>query len=233
MKGVNNMRLFIAQPMTGKSTDEINLIRGIVARAFIDHLIEEEDFTTVELIDQVNLPDPMAVPRHVSERDVRLRCLGRSITMLGSADVVIFAGDWNSAKGCHIEKEICETYNIPIYDIKKYMKDHRYIGDRYELVFPELGEYEGLPDTDIYPVTIISDRYTGVYSGGDWTAWACDADDIPEGIFDSDVECANAWSKLKRDRKKGKIIFGVGNTPNEAMRDLIKSNNQITSNSDK
>ena len=222
------MRLFIAQPMTGKSTDEINLIRGIVARAYIDHLIEEEDFTTVELIDQVNLPDPMEIPSHFSERDVRLRCLARSIRLLASADMVIFAGDWQNAKGCQIEKEICERYNIPIYDIEEYMKENRYIGDRYELVFPELGEYEGLPDTDIYPVTIISDRYTGVYSGGEWTAWACGADDIPEGIFDSDVECAKAWSKLKRDRKKGKIIFGVGNTPNEAMRDLIKSNNQIT-----
>lgn len=222
------MRLFIAQPMSGIPEDEINMIRGIVARAYIDHLIEEEEFTTVELIDQVNLPDPMAVPRHMSERDVRLRCLGRSITMLGSADVVIFAGDWQNAKGCIIEREICDRYNIQTYDIKGYMKDHRYIGDRYELVFPELGKYGGIDNTDIYPVTIISDRYTGTYSGGEWTAWACDADSIPEGIFDSDVECASAWSKLKRDRKKGKIIFGVGSTPNDAMCDLIKSNNQIT-----
>lgn len=33
------MRLFIAQPTNGIPEDEINMTRGIVARAYIDHLI--------------------------------------------------------------------------------------------------------------------------------------------------------------------------------------------------
>lgn len=219
------MRLFIAQPMNGPE-DEINMIRGIVARAYIDHLIEENEFTTVELINQVNLPDPMAVPQHVSERDVRMRCLGRSITMFGSADVVIFAGDWQNAKECIIEREICDKYNIQIYDIKHYMKDHRYIGDRYELVFPELGKYDGAepsPSTDIpYPLCIIYDRHDGKYSGGKWIAFNCTHDDIPLNINADDVTCAcaDAWASLKMRRDEGKFLYGVGDTPEDAIRDL-------------
>jgi hypothetical protein len=81
---------------------------------------------------------------------------------------------------------------------------------------------------EIYPITIISDRYSGVYSGGEWTAWALDPDNLPDGIFDSDVECAVAWSELKEDRKRGKLAFGIGNTPDEALRDLVRSNGTIT-----
>lgn len=220
------MRLFIAQPMNGIPEDEINMIRGIVVRAYIDHLIEEGEFTTVELIDQVNLPDPATVPQHVSERDVRLRCLGRSITMLGSADIVIFVGDWQNAKGCIIEREICNRYNIPTYNIKEYMKDHRYIGDQYELVFPELGKYED-PETPLsadipYPLCIIYDRHNEKYSGGKWVAFNCTHDDIPININADDVTsaCAAAWASLNRRRNEGKILYGVGDTPEDAINDL-------------
>ena len=214
------MKLFIAQPisMNGMPEDEINMIRGIVVRAYIDHLIEEGEFTTVELIDQVNLPDPATVPQHVSERDVRLRCLGRSITMLGSADIVIFAGDWQNAKGCIIEREICNRYNIPTYNIKEYMKDHRYIGDQYELVFPDEDSETPL-STDIpYPLCIIYDRHNGKYSGGKWIAFNCTHDDIPLNINADDV--TSAWESLKRRRNEGKILYGVGDTPEDAINDL-------------
>lgn len=220
------MKLFIAQPMTGKSDDEINLIRGIVSRAYIDHLIETKEFTTVELIDQVNLPDPVSIPVGISDHEIRLRYLGRSIQLLATADIVIFAGDWQNAKGCNIEMEICKRYNIPTYNIKEYMKDHRYVGDRYELVFPELGEYEDTEtslSTDIpYPLCIIYDRHNGKYSGGRWIAFNCTHDDIPLNI-NADVAaiaCAEAWASLRMRRNEGKILYGVGNTPEDAINDL-------------
>jgi hypothetical protein len=37
-------------------------------------------------------------------------------------------------------------------------------------------------ETLLYPVTVIKDRYNGVYSKGKWTAFNCHADDIPLGI---------------------------------------------------
>lgn len=217
------MRLFIAQPMTGKSDDEINLIRGIVSRAYIDHLIETKEFTTVELIDQVNIPDPEGI-ENLSGKEKRLTYLGRSIQLIATADIVIFAGDWREAKGCVVERLICVDYDIPIYDIKAYMSKHRYIGDQYEVVFPELGKYEdpeASPSTDIpYPLCIIYDRYNGTYSGGKWVALNCTPDAIPLNIAADDVSCAAIWALLKRRRDEGDILYGVGDTPEDAINDL-------------
>ena len=88
-------------------------------------------------------------------------------------------------------------------------------------------EYQKSVDK-MYPITIISDRYSGTYSGGEWTAWPYDPDNLPDGIFAGDVECARVWTDLKEDRKRGELAFGVGNTPEEALRDLVRSNNTIT-----
>lgn len=74
---------------------------------------------------------------------------------------------------------------------------------------------------NIYPLAVISDRYSGCYSGGDYTAWCYGVDYIPRGIFEDDVTCANTWGELKKGREDGSEVFGVGDTPDEALRDLI------------
>ena len=53
--------------------------------------------------------------------------------------------------------------------------------------------------SDIYPLTVVSDRYTGTYSGGEYTAW---------NLYD--------YFRTTRD------IYGRGDTPNEAAIDLSK-----------
>lgn len=71
---------------------------------------------------------------------------------------------------------------------------------------------------EIYPVTIVIDRYGGTYSGGLYTAWNCEACDVPVEIYESDIECGDFW----RDYKK---IVGKGTTPMLALEDLrIKLN---------
>lgn len=86
---------------------------------------------------------------------------------------------------------------------------------------------------DIYPLTITKDRYTGVYSGGEWTAWYCDADDVPPEIAADDVTCCDFWSTA-RDAKLSRLgyvkymangdfecpVFGVGGTIEAAVADL-------------
>lgn len=221
------MKLFIAQPMTGQPVDEINMIRGIVTRAFIESLVMTNNFDSFEVIDQVNLPDPEGI-ENMTRREKRLTYLGRSIQLLATADIVVFVGDWENAKGCVVEHGICVDYDIPIYDIKEYMSNHRYKGDQYELVFPELGEYKELDiSPNIYPCIIITDRYTGTYSGGEYTAWPCCFDEIPDGIFEDDVTCGSTWGELKTLRTQGRTLFGVGNTPNEALLDLLDADNKI------
>lgn len=81
---------------------------------------------------------------------------------------------------------------------------------------------------EIYPCTIAIDRYRGTYrdkymfddeSMGMWTAWNLDAEQIPADSEAEDVECANFWFT---ESKEHRYVFGVGNTPNEALENLAE-----------
>lgn len=67
--------------------------------------------------------------------------------------------------------------------------------------------------TEIYPLTIISDRYGGAYSGGDFTAWNMDYYEIPKEPDEDDVACMLFWDATD-------IVVGRGDTPQEAVDDL-------------
>lgn len=67
---------------------------------------------------------------------------------------------------------------------------------------------------DIYPLTIVSDRYSGTYSGGKFLAFNERVEDIPEGISHSDNGCAGFWSGYTG-------IVGKGSTLGEAASDLL------------
>ncbi|MBR1988021.1 MAG: hypothetical protein IKA36_03170 [Clostridia bacterium] len=85
-----------------------------------------------------------------------------------------------------------------------------------------LPQYEKDLDA-FYPLCVLKDRYGGAYSGGIWTAWVNGIDYIPDGVFSDDVECMTTWRKLQEERKEGKAIYGVGNTPEEALRDIVRA----------
>lgn len=88
-------------------------------------------------------------------------------------------------------------------------------------------------DFDIYPLTIVKDRYTGVYSGGEWTAWHCDADEVPPEIASGDLPCGRFWDSA-HDATVSRFlsldymvngdfecpVFGVGGTIEAAVADL-------------
>ena len=71
---------------------------------------------------------------------------------------------------------------------------------------------------DIYPLTIIRDRYNGVYSKGKYLAFNTDYYDIPQEIDGDDVECFDFWYSLEPN----KYIIGKGNTIEEALENLIE-----------
>ncbi len=68
-------------------------------------------------------------------------------------------------------------------------------------------------EDEIYPLTITADRYTGVYSGGEFIAWNLDANEVPEGIYSNDCGCHEFWLT-------NKIVCGKGKTVSEALADL-------------
>lgn len=67
-----------------------------------------------------------------------------------------------------------------------------------------------------YPCTIIKDRYTGAYSGGEWTCWPCDENKIPKEQRGDDITCMDFWNIVD------KSIIGIGNSPQEALGNLVK-----------
>lgn len=74
-----------------------------------------------------------------------------------------------------------------------------------------------IEEIDIYPLTIVRDRYTGVYSGGEYTAWNLNYWEIPDGPDWGDVECLIFWDNADND-----YLIGRGETPDAAIADLTR-----------
>ena len=77
-------------------------------------------------------------------------------------------------------------------------------------VIHQILEYDA---KNIYPLTIINDRYSGVYSGAKYTAWNLDCEDVPTEINGDDIVCNNFW-------QKNKVVVGKGDSILEAVQDL-------------
>ena len=94
-------RLFISQPMRGKTNEEILLERS-KAINYAQSLLNED----LDVIDSFFQDAPVdAKP---------LWYLGKSIELLATADAVIFIDGWSNARGCIIEHECAVRYGIPI-----------------------------------------------------------------------------------------------------------------------
>jgi hypothetical protein len=77
-------------------------------------------------------------------------------------------------------------------------------------------ELEELAKGNIYPVTIVMDRYMGTYSGAQWLALNLDPCDIPDEIGGDDPTETIFW----REHDDMKLPVGKGNNPDEAIADL-------------
>lgn len=64
-----------------------------------------------------------------------------------------------------------------------------------------------------YPLTIISDRYDGTYSGGAFLAFNLETQDVPTEPQEEDIECSMFW-------KNNTLPIGRGSTPEAAIKDL-------------
>lgn len=69
----------------------------------------------------------------------------------------------------------------------------------------------------IYPLTIVADRYSGVYSGGNFLAFNMNAYGVGKLPIDAgDCACADFWRTEAND-----YVIGKGDTPDEAIFDLV------------
>lgn len=96
-------KLFISQPMRGKTDEEILRERNEAITIAKD--IMKDD---IEVIDSFFQNAPAETKP--------LWFLGKSIELLSSADVVYFCKGWNDARGCGIEHECAKEYGIDIIE---------------------------------------------------------------------------------------------------------------------
>jgi len=102
------IKLFISQPMNGKTDEEILVVRkkAIESAKFMLPRIDKEE--KIEVIDSFFQSAPVdAKP---------LWYLGESLKLLATADVAYFAKGWDSARGCKIEHTCAKEYGIKIIE---------------------------------------------------------------------------------------------------------------------
>ncbi len=96
-------KLFISQPMKGKTDEEILTERRKAIRSAERQLGEP-----IEVIDSFFQSAPAdAKP---------LWFLGKSLELLSGADIAYFAKGWQEARGCRIENTCAIEYGIPVIE---------------------------------------------------------------------------------------------------------------------
>lgn len=99
------MKLFISQPMRGKTQQEIMRVREKAVESVKRNFGED-----VEVLDSYFAdykPDKGCTP---------LKYLARSIDLLADADVAYFAKGWEEARGCRIEHQCALEYGLNVID---------------------------------------------------------------------------------------------------------------------
>ena len=94
-------KLFISQPMRGKTDEEILTVR----RKAIESA-ERELGEKVEVIDSFF--------RNCPAEAKPLWFLGKSLELLSTADVAFFAKGWEGARGCRVENTCAVEYGIDL-----------------------------------------------------------------------------------------------------------------------
>ncbi len=97
------MKVFISQAMRGLTDEEILKTREEAIK-FAKTTIGLASGDTVEIIDSFFQSAPTEAKP--------LWFLGKSLELLSTADVCLFVGDWQNARGCRIEHECCVQYGI-------------------------------------------------------------------------------------------------------------------------
>lgn len=99
-------KLFISQPMKGKTDEEILREREQAVREAEKYLKENGIQEEVQLIDSFFQSAPVGARP--------LWFLGKSLELLSTADLVYFAEGWEKARGCRIEHMCAVQYELQI-----------------------------------------------------------------------------------------------------------------------
>ena len=97
------MKVFISQPMTGLTNEEILKVRNETITYLKDSFVFGVLPNEIEFIDSF-IEDSNEKPLYL---------LGKALEKLSIADVCVFVDGWKDSRGCRIEHECCVQYGIP------------------------------------------------------------------------------------------------------------------------
>ena len=95
-------KVFISQPMRGKSDEEILEKR----REIKDYIQNMTHVMDIEIIDSFFRGAPSGANP--------LWFLGKSLELMSTADIVFFCKGWGDARGCKIEHEAATAYGLNV-----------------------------------------------------------------------------------------------------------------------
>lgn len=100
-------KLFISQPMRGKTDAEILFERDKAIESVKEKYPDEE----IEVIDSFQKSFKNEKP---------LLALSKSIALLSEADIAYFCEGWETARGCKIERTCALEYGIAVIAIRSF-----------------------------------------------------------------------------------------------------------------
>lgn len=72
---------------------------------------------------------------------------------------------------------------------------------------------------EVYPATIVCDRYNGTYSRGKYLAFNLDPEEVPWQVGAGDMDESEFWGI---DGRGNRTLIGKGDTPHAALIDLAE-----------
>ncbi len=104
-------KIFISRPMNGVTREEDNkLLKEIRETLIKEHILG--NFVNAEVVNTWLGP---VVPNYIFEDEAHVWRLGRAISEMAEADVLIFVPS-SSARGCHVEFEAYKEYKDVMAD---------------------------------------------------------------------------------------------------------------------
>lgn len=99
------MKIFISQPMFGKTDEQIRQER--------EELIKQIEEDGNEYLDSIVADDL----EEVNNDSIGLFYLGKSLEIMSKADEVWFMNGWDKSRGCKIEYQVAKDYNKKIVEL--------------------------------------------------------------------------------------------------------------------
>lgn len=125
MENKKVINLYISQPMTGLTINEIMKQRDAAVDRLFNNILKAHD-GECDLIDRINVMDENLQLDKDPETTKPLNYLGYDVDLMADIDLCYFVEGWQNSKGCNIEYQICKEYKIPmIFDSGNPIKEFK------------------------------------------------------------------------------------------------------------